>query len=329
MKNRRRESLVSIFKMNCKEELPKGLSEEQKEWFCRFKKYFGREYEKNIQLLKECDAFSEKEWKTNVKHMIHNVRNGNCMAYSEVVRLLIELKKYGQKNLILRSLDLKYIPTVIENQTQLTSVVLSDMDIHSLPFTMSQLTKLTILSVTKCPVYEFPGWIGDNMKNLKTLVFSRCRLSNIPKNLGQCTKLEILDVKLNFINTIPQEVLELERLRTLEIEGNPIKITWTRRSLPAICDLNISQTEIKSIPWYISSKLMSLNWSGCSDITLPFFHERLRYVNLACSTTDRIPRELFLLPNITYINIPYHSSITQSDIERLIKRNITVVLCRK
>ncbi len=49
----------------CEKDLSPDLSDEQKNWYCTFKRLFGKDYESNIEFLKACECYEEKykNWK--------------------------------------------------------------------------------------------------------------------------------------------------------------------------------------------------------------------------------------------------------------------------
>ncbi len=239
--------------------------------------------------------------------------------------MIMTAKKNAKKTLVLRSLLLTRIPTVIETQTQLKTLVLSDMDIHSLPPEIQNLVQLSNLIVTKCPIYELPDWIGELIQLIKINI-SRCRLSRIPLTLTKCNKLTSIEFKFNLIKEISTDFLQFPNLSILDVEANPISIDWNGNNIPKLVALNISQTNVHEVPENISKNLIILSWAGVKDIKIPEFTENLRYLNLAASKSDKVPIQVFDLPNIGYINIGSDPSITPEQIESLRQRNVFICI---
>jgi len=310
---------------SCKEELYKDLSDDQKNWYCHFKRLFSKDYQNQLEFLKSCSCFDEKEWKQNFKHVLHKVLNDECTAYNEIIKNMINMKNSGIEKLILTSLVLKNIPTVIESQIQLKTLIINDMEIHLLPTDLKNLTNLNILQITKCPIYEFPEWIGQ-LINLTKLNFSRCRISKISPTISKCIQLSSIDLKFNIIKEFPNERLEFPNLQRLDVEGNPIIINWENLNIPNLIVLNISQTNITSIPDIVSTNLNILSWNCVRDIKIPNFGQELIYIHLSGSILDRTPIEIFSFPNIKYINIPFTENITKEDIEKIRSKETTLVI---
>lgn len=303
----------------CKSDLSDDLSDEQKRWYCEFQRLFGKDPE-NIEYLKACNCFEERAWQGNLKHVLHKVLNKDCEAYKDAIEILQETRKTGSTKLILRSLLLTRIPTVIESQTQLRSLILCDLDIHVLPNELGSLRQLSEFTCTKCPVYNLPEWIG-NLSNLVKLNLSRCRIHSLPDSLTNCTNLTSIDLKYNWLKDWSPERLRFPLLQKLDLEGNPMTIDWglqvqeqqsPKYDLPKLLALNISQTNITTLPEDIASRLVILQWQGIDHATVKVptsFGNSLRYLNMASTTLDRSPTELFGLPNLDYLNLPYSDQL--------------------
>lgn len=284
------------------------MSEDQGRWFDLFRKFFKDEYVRHVEFLRKCNLFRDKDWKSNFKHTLHKTLYKDCAAYQEVLEKMLNTNK---PNLVIRSLTLTHVPSIIESQTQLSMLALCDLEIHHLPKEMSALVNLCNLTVTKCPVYEIPTWISK-LTNLISFNFSRCRVIEVPKELNQCIKLVHLDIKFNWIRKLE---LSLPNLEKLDVEGNPIRIDWNLVSLPKLSILNISDTHTTEIPQNVSTRLIILHWLACKNIIVPEFGRSLRYINLGGSDIDRIPQEIYSLPNLWYINLP----LPRSDIAQEIR----------
>lgn len=310
----------------CESNLSDTLSEEQKQWYCRFKSLFKDEYDETVKFLKDCDCFKQKEWKKNMKNAlkyrkIMKKSKESCDIYDEVFRILKECKKRNSKSLVLRMFALTHIPPVIKKLTQLTNIILHDIDIHTIPIELRKLTNLETISISKCPIYEIPQWFGE-YKNLTKLIFSRCRLSNVPHQLSNCKNMVHLDIKYNLISNLELKLLNLQHL---DVEGNPIVINWSKLKVPNLSILNISNTETHNIPDSVSKNIIVLSWCNSGDIKITSLNSELRYFNTSGSrimSNETKIKELFSLPCIEYIGV---SGTQYKKYEKTVKSKYTLV----
>lgn len=57
-------------------------------WYRLFKKIFANDEENQIKYLKLCGCFSDKDWKKNLRHVVHRYINSDCETYSKVQELI-------------------------------------------------------------------------------------------------------------------------------------------------------------------------------------------------------------------------------------------------
>jgi hypothetical protein len=60
------------------------MTDEQKEYYCRFKLFYNKDAENTIEYLKDCQCFDEKDWKRNFKHALQV----NCIVDLKGVEIL-------------------------------------------------------------------------------------------------------------------------------------------------------------------------------------------------------------------------------------------------
>lgn len=110
---------------------------------------------------------------------------------------------------------------------------------------MADMQSLRDLQLLDCNLYRVPAWI-HRLKNLERLVMIRCKLDTMEVALRESPKLKVLDLSGNNFRTFPKElyhirtleylalrdnqlseipenIIFLNRLHTLDLRGNPIK----------------------------------------------------------------------------------------------------------
>jgi Leucine-rich repeat (LRR) protein len=110
---------------------------------------------------------------------------------------------------------------------------------------MAEMQSLRDLQFFDCNIYNMPSWIPQ-LKNLERLVMIRCKLDTLQVVMRACPKLKVLDlsgnnlkyfpkelyhiktleylaVRDNILTEIPENIIFLNRLQTLDLRGNPIK----------------------------------------------------------------------------------------------------------
>jgi Leucine-rich repeat (LRR) protein len=312
--------------MDCKNDLPPNLPENQKEWYCRFQKLFAEKSEDHIAFLKSCNSFDEKDWQSNFKHVVNRPIMGDCKSYFGVEQQIIENERKKNESLSLYSLILTRIPTIISSLKHLTRLSIVDMDIHIIPKEISKLSNLKHFIVSKCPIYDMPEWISD-LGKLCNFTFSRCRLRKISSTLQDCQKLIVINLQFNWISKF--ENLDFPNLQRLNLEANPTSIDWGSVSMPKLAVLNISQTKIYDIDDRVSNNLIVLSWSGVEKIKIPKLSPKLKYLNLVSSSFDRFPSEVFEFENLEYINLSTKEKLSKKQKESLEERNVKYILCKK
>jgi len=172
---------------------------------------------------------------------------------------------------------LKVLPTEVGNLVNLTQLVLKGDSLTSIPDTVSTLTKLKLLDLSKNYLSNLPDLSG--MEQLSTLNLSLNKFIQFPDvGIEKCTQLSYVDLSVNDltdISTLEQSHLphlvemNLNRNSLPTISGS-IKENW-----PALRKLNLSDNKIKQLP----SKLGELSkLKDLSIVNNPLLDNKLKRI---------------------------------------------------
>lgn len=200
---------------------------------------------------------------------------------------LLELKNL--KYLAYRGNGLTGLPTDIYKLDQLEYLLIGENQITQLPSSISALKKLVGLDIRKNP---FNGHSSLELvcafESLVSLSMSRTGLKEVPACIAQLSKLEILNINDNVLRSLPQQVGELDKLRTISFDNELMDYDQAFGVL-SNCDslekITFIKANIDSIPLSIAG-LRSLR-------SLRFFDCGLKY----------IPKEIGQLHNLTYLGV--------------------------
>ena len=120
-----------------------------------------------------------------------------------------------------------------------------NIDLVSLPESISTLDDLTTLQVDKNSLTSLPSGVGD-LSQLQLLIASNNDIVSVPESINNLSQVWYLDLGYNAIQEIP-DISSMESLLYLYIFGN----------------------QITTIPESICT--LDLNWSGLDDGFMPYF----------------------------------------------------------
>jgi len=124
----------------------------------------------------------------------------------------------------------------IYNQTDVTTLILSNNSIRTLPSQMGRMTKVQVFKIDHNILDG--SLIGEirQMSQLTLLDVSYNNMTGMPAEIGQLSRLVTLDYSYNQITGLPNELANLRNnLKTFDLTGNPIDqatISSLRASLP-------------------------------------------------------------------------------------------------
>ena len=122
-------------------------------------------------------------------------------------------------------------PSIIEVEKRIrhaalsgkTVLILSGMEIKTLPGSIGRLTHLEHLDISNNWLRKLPDSIGK-LTQLRGLYINHNRLKVLPEFIGRLTQLQELDVSRNRLSALPDVMGRLSRLQKLYIGGNQLTI---------------------------------------------------------------------------------------------------------
>jgi hypothetical protein len=147
--------------------------------------------------------------------------------------------------------------------------------LQTLPSTISQLTSLEELYITKYPSESFilPDEIGG-LVNLKIMDFTRCEIKKIPSSIRNLKQLQRVDLFGTNLTTIPNEFLEFKLLENFDLAGNQITTIpdWISQ-LNNLTELSLWKNKIEIVSaevWKLKElEVLLLNENNIVDFEIP------------------------------------------------------------
>ena len=127
---------------------------------------------------------------------------------------------------------------------QMEYLNIPDCNISALPEVLIHLTRLQKLRVSE-DLATLPDWLPQ-FSQLTALDCANCQLSNID-NL-QSETLTVLNLSKNRISHLPDDLSGIINVQSLNLSGNPLSDISAVTQLKNLQVLNISHTEVSSIP---------------------------------------------------------------------------------
>ncbi|MBF6032456.1 hypothetical protein H8F23_04250 [Pseudomonas sp. P155] len=120
-------------------------------------------------------------------------------------------------------------------------------DLRKQPDIKVHLDKITSLRINRTSLSADPEGLLGSFPHLRQLSARQCNLEEIPSSIGQMRQLEDLDLADNRIGSAPQ-LKELVRLRTLNLNGNPLHLPPDVGRMYRLEELSLANTDIQTWP---------------------------------------------------------------------------------
>lgn len=172
--------------------------------------------------------FSQKD------HVFKSIEEAQSVAADSVYRLDLSRKR------------LKEIPKSIYQFKNLRELNLSKNKLRDLPDKFV-FRDLRILDLSKNKFKQFPTVICKNTA-LRNLFLGKNDIPEIPPCIGKLQDLIVLDIWFNPVNDLPEELIQLRNLRSLDLSGLNFSkefqkkwrelLPWVNIEFEAACDCN-------------------------------------------------------------------------------------------
>ncbi|MDT3311958.1 NEL-type E3 ubiquitin ligase domain-containing protein [Pseudomonas sp. rhizo66] len=120
-------------------------------------------------------------------------------------------------------------------------------DLRKRPDIKVHLDKITSLRINRASLSADPEGLLGSFPHLRQLSARQCKLEEIPSSIGRMRQLEDLDLADNRIGSAPQ-LKELVRLRTLNLNGNPLHLPPDVGRMYRLEELSLANTDIQTWP---------------------------------------------------------------------------------
>ncbi len=176
--------------------------------------------------------------------------------------------------------DIKVSENDLNRLTKINRLMALFIDLQKIDYLPKSFrkNKLKYLSIRYTNIAEFPA--KQISKSLETFRFEHNRITNI-QGIGKLKNLKYLNLEGNFIDSLGEELYQLDSLEYLYLGGNPLK-----NSTIDICKFKnlklifINYTEMKKLPLGLNC-LDSLDRLDISNSSITFTSKELEGVKLA------------------------------------------------
>jgi Leucine-rich repeat (LRR) protein len=210
-------------------------------------------------------------------------------------------------------LKLQHIPKAICRLNHMDALYIDNCSVNSLPEEIGDLANLECLWITKCRnLKELPKSIGrlqrlgmllvnengiesipsmiGNLKNLRRLVLEGNRLNDLPPTFSELKVIE-LNLKGNLFKEVPDEVLGMQNLITLNLAFNQIQFNpLDDRGFAKVSWLSLSGNRLRLLPELAV-------WESVVDLDLSF------------NRFEVIPASVYRLPRLRTLNLVGNAQI--------------------
>lgn len=124
-------------------------------------------------------------------------------------------------------------------------------DLRQRPDMNKHIDKITALRINKTSLSADPDGLLGSFPHLRRLNARQCELKEIPSSIGQMRQLEDLDLADNLIRLTPrssERLKELVRLRSLNLNGNPLRTPPDVGRMYRLEELSLAKTDIHTWP---------------------------------------------------------------------------------
>ncbi|KIC77207.1 hypothetical protein DB41_CR00010, partial [Neochlamydia sp. TUME1] len=191
--------------------------------------------EENIIENKASNLFNYSSYLLNISCLLlwHHLPGGTeylshpyiyTLPLKRKAELLIPwMKEYCTQlnHLILRSLNLIFLPPAIEQLSQLQRLYLHNNQLTTLPASIGQLSQLQRLYLHNNQLTSLPESIGQ-LSQLQRLYLYTNNLNTLPESIGQLSQLEELFVFNNRLSALPETIGQLSQLQYLFLSNNKL-----------------------------------------------------------------------------------------------------------
>ncbi|CAJ0642837.1 4871_t:CDS:10 [Entrophospora sp. SA101] len=178
-------------------------------------------------------------------------------------------------------------------------------NLKEIPSEIGNMKNLTSLDLSRNKLKYLPDSIGSNLIKLTALLIDSNKIEELPQEIGQLTNLITFDVRNNPITVFPAELGRLKYLRTLLVEGCPLKTEFVHEidhSPPTLMELAarkiikfnlLNNLEGSNNSIRISSNLENYlkNYKKCSYCGGPYFNHHVKRGKIIEKNDNSIPLE--------------------------------------
>lgn len=118
--------------------------------------------------------------------------------------------------------DTLRFPSTIGYLSNLTSLLIFNSNIDTIPQSFGNLKKLKELTLVMCGLQKIPAPV-TRINTLEQLIVDNNQIQKLPESLYKMKKLKYLSLKSNKLTSIPDSICMLKDLEVLDLRGNRFK----------------------------------------------------------------------------------------------------------
>jgi GTPase SAR1 family protein len=170
------------------------------------------------------------------------------MDEKELLEIIERAARKESTDLVLSRMEIRSLPADVGKLTKLMRLYLNNNQLSSLPVEIGKLTNLTVLNLSKNHLSSLPVEMGK-LTNLRGLWVNGNQLTLLPAEIGKLTNLIVLDLSMNQLMSLPADIGNLTNLSVLILYENQLS------SLPAeigqlkdIREFDLSSNRLNLLP---------------------------------------------------------------------------------
>ncbi|XVE78620.1 hypothetical protein DITRI_Ditri13aG0160800 [Diplodiscus trichospermus] len=213
---------------------------------------------------------------------------------------------YHRSWLFLERTAIKEVPSSISCLSKLTLLSMSRTKVHNLPSAIVKMDALKEIRLSNCPnIVKFP----NIPRNIRKLNLANTPIAEVPSSISCLSKLTFLNMSRTKVQNLPGAILKMDAVKRIRLFDCPNIVQFP--NIPRnIEELDLDNTPIAEVPSSIEmlSSLCKLSMQNCTKLKRVTARIRklkyLRFLHISgCSKLKRFPKILETMENLISLDL--------------------------